>query len=38
VWRITFVETRDARNLLLWDFEDENSMIYKFIELGKSDY
>ena len=38
VGRITFVETRGARSLLIWDFKDEDSLIYKFIEIGKVDY
>lgn len=38
VGRVSFVETREARGLLIWDFKDENSLIYKFIEIGKVDY
>lgn len=38
VWKISFVETRSARNLLIWDFKDKNCLIYKFIEIWKVDY
>ena len=38
VWKINFVETRAARKLLIWDFNDDNCLIYKFIEIGKVDY
>jgi hypothetical protein len=38
VWKISFIETRHARNLFLWDFKDVNSLIYKFMEIGKVDY
>ena len=38
VWKISFVETRKARTLLIWDFKNENSLIYKFIEIWKVDY
>lgn len=38
VWKINYEETTQARTLLIWDFKDENSLIYKFIEIGKVDY
>lgn len=38
VWKISFEEVKDARELLIWDFKDENSIIYKFIEIGKVDF
>ena len=38
VWKISFVEAREARKLLIWDFKDKNSLIYKFIEIWKIDY
>lgn len=38
VWKISFVETRSARKLLIWDFKNEMSLIYKFIEIWKVDY
>jgi hypothetical protein len=38
IWRISFVEARRARTLLIWDFTDQNGLIYKFIEIGKVDY
>lgn len=38
VWRISFDEVKKARTLLIWDFKDINSMIYKFIEIWKADY
>jgi hypothetical protein len=37
VGKISFVEARKARRFLIWDFKDKNSMIYKFIEIGKVD-
>ena len=38
VWKISFVEVREARKLLIWDFKDKNSLIYKLIEIWKVDY
>ena len=38
VWRISFIEARSARTLLIWDFTDVDCLIYKFIEIGKVDY
>lgn len=38
VWKISFTETRTARNLLIWDFEDINCLLYKFMEIAKVDY
>jgi hypothetical protein len=38
VWKISFVEAREARKYLIWDFKDTNSLIYKFIEIWKIDY
>lgn len=38
VWKISFIETRTARNLLIWDFEEKNSLLYKFMEIWKVDY
>jgi len=38
VWNISFEETREARKLLIWDFKDENSLIFKFMEIVKVDY
>lgn len=38
IWRISFVETRHARSLLIWDFEDQDSLIYRFIEIWKVEY
>ena len=38
VGKISFVEAREAREILIWDFKNENSLIYKFIEIGKVDY
>ena len=29
VWKINFVETRKARELLIWDLENKNCLIYK---------
>ena len=36
--RITFVETRKARRLLIWDFEDKNCIFYKLLEIWKIDF
>ena len=33
--RISFVDTREARKLIIWEFRDPNSLIYKLIELGE---
>jgi len=38
VWKVDFVEARKARLFLIWDFKDKNSLIYKFIEIGKVEY
>jgi len=38
VWKISFVEAREARKYLIWDFKDVNSLIYKFIEIWKVDF
>ncbi|MFK7779694.1 MAG: hypothetical protein QM490_00975 [Candidatus Gracilibacteria bacterium] len=38
VGRISFKEAKEARLLLIGDFKEENSIIYKFIEIGKVDY
>jgi hypothetical protein len=38
IWKINFVETREARKLLIWNFKDENCLIYRFIEMWKVDY
>lgn len=34
-WRISFVDTREARKLMIWEFRETNSLIYKLIELGE---
>jgi hypothetical protein len=31
-WSITKKETLEARKILIWDFKDKNSMIYKLLE------
>ncbi len=31
-WKITFVETREARKLIIWDFKDKECLIYKLLE------
>jgi len=33
-WQISFVETREARNLLIWDFKNKNCIIYKLMMIG----
>ena len=38
VWKVSFVEAREARSFLIWDFKNENSLIYKLIEIGKVEY
>ena len=38
VWKIDYEETKLARESLIWDFKDQNCLIYKFIEIGKVDY
>jgi len=30
-WRIDFVETREVRKLLIWDFKNKNCLIYKLM-------
>lgn len=35
VWKISFEETKLARSLLIWDFENTESVIYKLIETQK---
>ena len=35
-WRISFVDTRDARKLLIWEFRDTNSLIYKLDWIRRS--
>ena len=36
-WKITFVETRKARRLLIWDFIDKSCIFYKLLEIRKAD-
>lgn len=38
VWKISFEETKKARELLIWNFKDKGSLIYWLIEIGKVDY
>lgn len=38
VGKINFKETKQARKLLIWDFEDQNCLIYKLIETQKIEY
>jgi len=38
VWKISFVEAREARRYLIWDFKNTDSLIYKLIEIWKIDY
>jgi len=37
-WNISFIETRQARKLLIWDFKDKNSLIYKLVSFWDIDY
>ncbi len=32
-WKISFEETREARNLIIWDFKDKDCIIYKLTEV-----
>lgn len=34
-WQISFVETREARKLLIWDFKNKNCLIYKLMMIGE---
>ena len=38
VWKIDFVETKKARKLIIWDFEDENCLIFKLMKTQEMDY
>lgn len=38
VGKISFLETRDARKLLIWDFSDFKSLIYKLLETQNLEY
>lgn len=38
IWKISLTEVKEARLILIWDFKDTNSLIYKFIEIGKVDF
>lgn len=38
VWKISFEETKKAREFLIWDFKNENCLIYKLVEIWKVDY
>lgn len=38
IWSIKFVETRTSRKLLIWEFEDENCLIYRFMKMQDVDY
>ena len=38
IWKISFEEAKEARKLLIWDFKDQNCLIYKFIEIAKMEY
>ena len=37
-WNISFVETRKARDLLIWDFKNKNCLIYKLLETQEINY
>lgn len=37
-WQINFVETRDARKLLIWWLKDKNSLIYLLLSTQDMDY
>jgi hypothetical protein len=37
-WKITFVETREAREVFVWNFKNKNCLIYKLIEIQNLDY
>lgn len=38
VWKINFTETAQARKLLIWDFDNQECLIYKLIETQKIEY
>lgn len=38
IWKINFEETKKARNLLIGDLKEKNSIIYKLIEMWKIDF
>jgi len=38
IWKISFIEAREARSFLIWNFKDTNCLIYKLIEIWKVDY
>lgn len=33
IWSMKFVETRQSRKLLIWEFEDKKCLIYKLLEM-----
>jgi hypothetical protein len=37
IWKITLEETKQARKLLIWDFENNNCIIYDLCEISKID-
>jgi len=37
-WNINFEETTSARKFLIWDFKDENSLIYMLLKTQEVDY
>ncbi len=37
-WSISFIETRKARKLLIWDFKDKNSLIYNMVKYWDLEY
>ena len=38
IWRVTVEETKKVRDLLIWDFQDENCVIYSLIETSKVEF
>lgn len=38
IWKITFVETRKAREYLIWDLKDKESLIYLLLKSEDMDY
>ncbi len=38
VWKINYEETKQARSLLIWDFENKSCLLYKLIETQSIDF
>lgn len=38
IWKIWYEDVKNTRSLLIWDFKDTNSIIYKLIEMWQPDF